>query len=133
MAEELQPKGLKEGAADPHAPTSKSRTRLYPTQHLPPHLQATNTPTSPGTAEDRKAALALSSLDAPPDDTNNTSKGATAEAATDAMKQLSVSSTALDTPKEEKKAVKVQGKDVELLVRPHSGTGRGWKAIPRQG
>ncbi|KAF2751959.1 hypothetical protein M011DRAFT_10799 [Sporormia fimetaria CBS 119925] len=91
MAEEPQPSTVHEGASDPHAPTS--------------------------TAEDRKAAAALSSLDAqdakPVGDKNVNTK-----ALDEAMKNLSVESKAGSEKRtvSEKKTVKVAAADVTLLV-----------------
>ncbi|KAL6712440.1 hypothetical protein ACN47E_000317 [Coniothyrium glycines] len=83
---EPQPSAIHEGAADPHAPTS--------------------------TAEDRKAAAALSTLDA--QEEGGAKKDVDGKALDKAMKVLSVD----DKKKEEekKKAVKVEASDVALLV-----------------
>lgn len=83
---EPQPSGVQEGAADPHAPTS--------------------------TVEDRKAAAALSTLDA--QEENGAKKEVDGKALDKAMKGLSVD----DKKKEEekRKAVKVEISDVNLLV-----------------
>ncbi|PVI00216.1 hypothetical protein DM02DRAFT_614552 [Periconia macrospinosa] len=86
MAEEPQPEALHEGAADPHAPT--------------------------GTAEDRKAAAALSSLDAQDDDAAG-KKNVDSKALGEAMKGLSVKDKNGD---EKKKIVKIDAADVSLLV-----------------
>ncbi|KAF2823530.1 hypothetical protein CC86DRAFT_396289 [Ophiobolus disseminans] len=80
---EPQPSEVHEGAADPHAPT--------------------------GTAEDRKAAAALSTLDTQ-DDTGE-KKEVDTKALDKAMKGLGVNDR-----KEEKKVVKVEAADVNLLV-----------------
>jgi hypothetical protein len=81
---EPQPTTVQEGAADPHAPT--------------------------GTADDRKAAAALSALDAQED--SGVKKEVDSKALDKAMKRLSVK----DTKREEKKNVKVEPADVNLLV-----------------
>ncbi|KAF1951762.1 hypothetical protein CC80DRAFT_495906 [Byssothecium circinans] len=84
---EPQPSEIQEGAADPHAPT--------------------------GTAEDRKAAAALSSLDAPTqEDEVAGKKNVDSKALGEAMKGLSVKENA----GEQKKAVKIEATDVSLLV-----------------
>lgn len=80
---EPQPSSITEGAADPHAPTS--------------------------TAEDRKAAAALDSLDAQED--SGEKKGVDNKALDKAMKGLSVKAKG-----DEKKSVKVEAADVALLV-----------------
>ncbi|PSN70464.1 hypothetical protein BS50DRAFT_520278 [Corynespora cassiicola Philippines] len=82
---EPQPATIHEGAADPHAPTS--------------------------TAEDRKAAAALSSLDAQ-DDESSGKKEVDTKALGEAMKTLSVQKKNA----EQKKDVKVDPKDVSLLA-----------------
>jgi outer membrane receptor for ferrienterochelin and colicin len=89
---EPQPAEVHEGAADPHAPTS--------------------------TAEDRKAAAALSTLDTQEDTAEK--KEIDSKALDKAMKGLNVN----DNKGEEKKTVKVEAADVNLLVsgRPCSNT-----------
>jgi hypothetical protein len=82
---EPQPSEVHEGAADPHAPTS--------------------------TAEDRKAAAALSALDAL-DGENGAKKEVDGKALDKAMKGLSVK----DNKEGEKKNVKIEASDVTLLV-----------------
>lgn len=81
---EPQPSTVQEGAADPHAPT--------------------------GTADDRKAAAALSTLDAQED--NGAKKEVDGKALDKAMKGLNVT----DAKTEDKKNVKVEPADVNLLV-----------------
>lgn len=81
---EPQPAEVREGAADPHAPT--------------------------GTAEDRKAAAALSTLDT--QDEAGAKKEVDANALNNAMKNLDVKAK----KGEEKKTVKVEAADVKLLV-----------------
>jgi hypothetical protein len=83
---EPQPSSVQEGAADPHAPT--------------------------GTADDRKAAAALSTLDAPQEGDNG-SKEVDGKALDKAMKGLNVK----DKKEGEKKNVKIEAADVTLLVR----------------
>ncbi|KAH7126907.1 hypothetical protein B0J11DRAFT_526737 [Dendryphion nanum] len=92
MASEPQPSSIQEGISDPHAPNS--------------------------TAEDRKAAAALSSLDAPDDEAPAGKKNVDTKALGDAMKNLNVGEkTGVSTPAaEKKKAVKVDPADVTLLV-----------------
>lgn len=83
---EPQPSTVQEGAADPHAPT--------------------------GTADDREAAAALSTLDAQED--SGLKKEVDSKALDKAMKGLNV----IDAKAEEKKRnVKVEPADVNLLVR----------------
>lgn len=82
---EPQPADVHEGAADAHAPT--------------------------GTAEDRKAAAALSTLDTQDDASEK--KEVDTKALDKAMKGLDVK----DQKTEEKKTVKVEVVDVNLLVR----------------
>jgi hypothetical protein len=82
---EPQPADVHEGAADAHAPT--------------------------GTAEDRKAAAALSTLDT--QDDAGEKKEVDTKALDKAMKGLDVK----DQKTEEKKTVKVEVVDVNLLVR----------------
>ena len=82
---EPQPAEVHEGAADPHAPTS--------------------------TAEDRKAAAALSTLDTQEDAEGK--KEVDTKALDKAMKGLDVK----DKKVEEKKTIKVEAADVSLLVR----------------
>ncbi|KAF2643420.1 hypothetical protein P280DRAFT_394814 [Massarina eburnea CBS 473.64] len=85
---EPQPAAIQEGAAEPHAPT--------------------------GSAEDRKAAAALSSLDAPTqDDDAAGKKNVDSKALGEAMKGLSVKEHAGD---EKKKVVKIEASDVSLLA-----------------
>lgn len=86
---EPQPSTIHEGAADPHAPTS--------------------------TAEDRKAAAALSTLDAQEDP--SAKKEIDGKALDKAMKGLNVK----DGKGEEKKIVKVEAGDVALLVSWYIG------------
>ncbi|KAF2868006.1 hypothetical protein BDV95DRAFT_581111 [Massariosphaeria phaeospora] len=86
MAEEPQPSTIHEGAADPHAPT--------------------------GTAEDRKAAAALSSLDTQDDDATG-KKETDSKALGEAMKNLRVQDAGAA---EKKKTVKVEPADIALLV-----------------
>lgn len=81
---EPQPAEVHEGAADPHAPT--------------------------GTAEDRKAAAALSTLDT--QDESGAKKEVDTNALNNAMKNLDVKAKKGD----EKKTVKVEAADVKLLV-----------------
>jgi hypothetical protein len=81
---EPQPPDVHEGAADPHAPTS--------------------------TADDRKAAAALSTLDVQDDAT--TKKEVDSKALDKAMKRLDVKETKGD----EKKSVKIEAADVNVLV-----------------
>jgi hypothetical protein len=83
---EPQPSEVHEGAADPHAPTS--------------------------TAQDRKAAAALSALDAL-DGENGAKKEVDGKALDKAMQGLSVT----DKKEGEKKNVKIEPSDVTLLVR----------------
>lgn len=91
MAEEPQPSTVKEGASEPHAPTAS--------------------------AEDRKAAAALSSLDAQ-DDEGAGKKEVDSKALDSAMKNLSVDGK--EVKKVEKKAaVKIDPESVKELV--HSG------------
>ncbi|KAF2681276.1 hypothetical protein K458DRAFT_343916 [Lentithecium fluviatile CBS 122367] len=86
---EPQPSNVQEGASTPPAP--------LPT----------------GTAEDRKAAAALSSLDAPSEDTDSPAKKEVdTKALGEAMKQLSVAKGG----GEKRKAVKIEAGDVALLV-----------------
>lgn len=82
---EPQPSAVQEGAAEPHAPT--------------------------GTADDRKAAAALSTLDARED--GGVKKEVDGKALDKAVKGLSVK----DAKTDEKKNVKVEPADVNLLVR----------------
>ena len=81
---EPQPSAVQEGAADPHAPS--------------------------GTADDRKAAAALSSLDV--QDEGGVKKEVDGKALDKAMKELNVK----DTKAEEKRNVKIEPADVNLLV-----------------
>jgi hypothetical protein len=83
---EPQPLEVHEGAADPHPPTS--------------------------TVEDRKAAAALSALDAREGE-NGAKKEVDGKALDKAMKGLSVK----DNKEGEKKNVKIEASDVTLLVR----------------
>jgi len=79
----------------------------------------------PANAEDRKAAAAMSSLDARPEEDGAPKKELDIKALNDAMKNLGVaqdqskSAAAAGTKKEEtpKKLVKVDPADVTLLVR----------------
>jgi len=93
MAEEPQPSSVHEGASSPSAPT--------------------------GTAEDRKAAAALSSLDARDDD-NAAKKEVDSKALGEAMKNLTVSGEKKDEKTKAeaapKKVVKIDAQDVALLV-----------------
>ncbi|KAF3004092.1 hypothetical protein E8E13_003587 [Curvularia kusanoi] len=82
---EPQPSAVQEGAAEPHAPT--------------------------GTADDRKAAAALSTLDTQED--NGVQKDVDGKALDKAVKRLSVK----DTKADEKKNVKVEPADVNLLMQ----------------
>ncbi|KAF2658556.1 hypothetical protein K491DRAFT_592760 [Lophiostoma macrostomum CBS 122681] len=84
---EPQPSSVHEGAADPHAPSS--------------------------TAEDRKAAAALSALDAQDDAGDSSKKEVDAKALGEAMKNLA----GKDGESEKKKVVKVDAGDVGLLVQ----------------
>lgn len=88
MAEEPQPSSIQKGASTPHAPTS--------------------------TAEDRKAAAALSSLDTQDEDgaAGSAKKGMDTKALNEAMAKVSVG----ESKEETKKQVKVQQADVTLLV-----------------
>ena len=81
---EPQPSAVQDGAADPHAPS--------------------------GTADDRKAAAALSSLDV--QDEGGVKKEVDGKALDKAMKELNVK----DTKAEEKRNVKIEPADVNLLV-----------------
>jgi hypothetical protein len=92
---EPQPAEVHEGAADPHAPT--------------------------GTAEDRKAAAALSTLDT--QDEPGAKKEVDTNALNNAMKNLDVKAK----KGEEKKTVKVEAADVKLLV-----TQLGWNLCRRK-
>jgi hypothetical protein len=83
---EPQPADVHEGAADPHAPTS--------------------------TADDRKAAAALSTLDV--QDESGAKKEVDSKALDTAMKKLDTK----DTKGDEKKNVKVEVADVNVLVGP---------------
>ncbi|KAF2726455.1 hypothetical protein EJ04DRAFT_480370 [Polyplosphaeria fusca] len=87
MAEEPQPSNIHEGASDGPAPT--------------------------GTAEDRKAAAALSTLDAH-DDESAQKSSADSKALGEAMKNLDVSEK--KPTEEKKKVIKVDASDVALLV-----------------
>jgi hypothetical protein len=80
-------------------------------------------PVAAKSAEDRKAAAALSSLDAPRDDESASTKDVDQEAVRKAMERLGGSATANgtaakkdDEKKVVKKAVKVDPADVTLLV-----------------
>ncbi len=86
---EPQPSAVQEGAAEPHAPT--------------------------GTADDRKAAAALSTLDAQDDNGSGAKREVDGKALDKAMKGLNVKDTKTDETK--KKNVKVEPADVNLLVR----------------
>ena len=81
---EPQPPAVQEGAAEPHAPT--------------------------GTADDRKAAAALSTLDA--QDDGGVTKEVDGKALDKAVKGLSIE----DTKADEKKNVKIELADINLLV-----------------
>lgn len=81
---EPQPSTVKEGAAEPHAPT--------------------------GTADDRQAAAALSALDVQED--SSVKKEVDGKALDKAVKGLSIK----DSKTEDKKNVKVEPADVNLLV-----------------
>lgn len=70
---------------------------------------------APASAEDRKAAAALSNLDTAADN-DNTSKQADTEALGKAMKGLDVSGNATAGAQASKKAVKIDPADVTLLV-----------------
>lgn len=70
---------------------------------------------APASAEDRRAAAALSNLDTAADN-DNTSKQADTEALGKAMKGLDVSGNAIAGAQASKKAVKVDPADVTLLV-----------------
>ncbi|KAJ4358582.1 uncharacterized protein N0V89_003166 [Didymosphaeria variabile] len=87
MAEEPQPSNIQEGASDAPAPT--------------------------GGAEDRKAAAALSSLDAQGDDEAG-KKEVDSKAVEKAMKNLSVKDG--KGGEAQKKAVKIEASDVNLLM-----------------
>jgi len=89
MAEEPQPSDIQEGATEVQAPT--------------------------GTAEDRKAAAALSSLDAQEDESSG-KKEVDTKALGEAMKNLNVQAKA---DEEKKKVVKIEPADVSLLVRSY--------------
>jgi len=88
---EKQPSELHEGAADPHAPT--------------------------GTADDRKAAAALSNLDVQEDASER--RDVDGKALDKAMKGLSVTGA----NGVEKKSVKIEAADVSLLVCLQDGAG----------
>lgn len=94
---EPQPQDVHEGAADPHAPT--------------------------GTAEDRKAAAALSTLDAAGDDAAD-KKEVDSKALVRAMKGLNVKDQKEE--EKEKKTVKVEAADVNLLVSLDTWEGDEW-------
>ena len=81
---EPQPPAVQEGATEPHAPT--------------------------GTADDRKAAAALSTLDA--QDDGGVTKEVDGKALDKAVKGLSIE----DTKADEKKNVKIELADINLLV-----------------
>ncbi|KAJ4992686.1 hypothetical protein SVAN01_01732 [Stagonosporopsis vannaccii] len=83
---EPQPSTVQEGAADPHAPT--------------------------GTADDRKAAAALSTLDT--QDDNGAKKEVDSKALDRALKGLNVKDAKTE---EKKKNVKVEPADVNLLIK----------------
>jgi hypothetical protein len=83
-------------------------------------------PQIPKSAEDRKAAAALSSLDAPRDDDQAGTKDIDQEAVKKAMDRLASggvttggSKKKADEKKEVKKIVKVDPSDVALVVRRH--------------
>ncbi|KAF2279545.1 uncharacterized protein EI97DRAFT_370978 [Westerdykella ornata] len=95
MAESPQPPTIHEGASGPHAPTS--------------------------TAEDRKAAAALSSLDAPDDDSAAGKKDVDPKALGEAMKNLSVTENSKAGPEKagpekKNKTIRIEPADVTLLV-----------------
>lgn len=78
--------------------------------------------TLPANVEDRKAAQALSSLDAKGDDDATVKKGLDLKALNDAMQRLTTGQGQSDKPtavkkEEPKKVVKVDSADVALLVR----------------
>ncbi|KAJ8107384.1 hypothetical protein OPT61_g8907 [Boeremia exigua] len=85
---EPQPPAVQEGAAEPHAPT--------------------------GTADDRKAAAALSTLDAQDDGGSGVKTEVDGKALDKAMKELNVKDA---KTQEKKKNVKVEPADVNLLIR----------------
>lgn len=87
MAEEPQPSNIQEGASDAPAPT--------------------------GSAEDRKAAAALSALDAQGDDDSG-KKEVDTKAMENAMKNLNVKDQ--KGGEAQKKAIKIEAADVNLLV-----------------
>ncbi|KAK7547627.1 hypothetical protein IWX49DRAFT_508436 [Phyllosticta citricarpa] len=90
MAEEPQPPGVHEGAQTPAAPAS---------------------------AEDRKAAAAMSKLDANQnDDEAAPKKGVDTEALGKAMKNLDIKENVPPKKEEVKKVVKVNQTDVALLI-----------------
>ena len=99
---EPQPSAVHEGAADAHAPTS--------------------------TAEDRKAAAALSALDTRDGD-NGAKKEVDGKALDKAMKGLSVQ----DKTEWDKKNVKIEASDVTLLVRQTLGCLQDAAALDRGG
>ncbi|KAJ4286306.1 hypothetical protein N0V90_013340 [Kalmusia sp. IMI 367209] len=86
MAEEPQPSNIQEGASEAPAPS--------------------------GSAEDRKAAAALSTLDAQEDDAAG-KKEVDTKALGEAIKNLSVQGKGGEAPK---KAIKIEPADVSLLV-----------------
>jgi hypothetical protein len=87
MAEEPQPSNIQEGASDAPAPT--------------------------GSAEDRKAAAALSTLDAQGDEDSG-KKEVDTKAMENAMKNLNVKDQ--KDGEAQKKAIKIEAGDVNLLV-----------------
>lgn len=78
---------------------------------------ASTPPPSTGTAEDRKAAAALSSLDAHDDDSGAAKSGADSEALGQAMEKLNVGGPKKEEQKAvPRRAVKVDPADVSMLV-----------------
>ncbi|QIW96827.1 hypothetical protein AMS68_002345 [Peltaster fructicola] len=93
------------------------------TEPQPPNVQEGADPPDvlPANAEDRKAAQALSSLDAKGDDDGANKKELDIKALNDAMSRLGVGKTKTSKPtetkkEEPKKLVKVDQADVTLLV-----------------
>ncbi|KAI9715446.1 MAG: hypothetical protein M1812_005922 [Candelaria pacifica] len=94
-----------------------------PNTHEGADIEDPDPPTVPKSAEDRKAAAALSSLDARNDDESTTTNKQLVdqEALGKAMKNLEIAGSAKKgsgktVKREEKKAVKVDTADVALLV-----------------
>ncbi|KAF2270840.1 hypothetical protein CC78DRAFT_527831 [Lojkania enalia] len=79
------------------------------------HDGASDAPAPTGSAEDRKAAAALSALDAQ-DDEASSKKNVDTKALGEAMKNLSVDEKGKFGGEEKKKVVKVDAQDVSLLV-----------------